>query len=138
MRPHPPLHCPLLSQIPHILGTLNFVGVSNVSLICLDLLPRIQEMTQNFVEYFNIGVLTCGVGTLDPHQVPPQDTHAQLAAEGGLPGILAGRKCVPFCHHPLLGDTEVSPINCHKTVIEDIPPFFIIEEDLWVAVGGGG
>ncbi len=71
MRPHPPLHCPLLRQIPHILGTLDFVGVSNIPLVGLNSLPRVQEMMQNFVENFDISVLTHGVGTLDPYQVHP-------------------------------------------------------------------
>jgi hypothetical protein len=49
--PHPPLHCPLHRRIPHILGTLDFVGVSNVPLVGLDLLPLVvQNMTQHFVE----------------------------------------------------------------------------------------
>ncbi len=94
MRPHPPLHCPLLSRIPHILGTLNFVGVSDIPLVGLNLLPRVQKMTQHFVEYFNISELTRWVWTLDPHQVTPQDTHAQLIAEGGFPSVLVGRECI--------------------------------------------
>jgi hypothetical protein len=78
MHPHPPLHPPLIRQIPHILGTLDFVGLSKVPLFGLNSLPRVQEMTQNFVEDFDISVLTHRVGTLDPHQIPPQDTHASL------------------------------------------------------------
>jgi hypothetical protein len=39
-------------------------------------------------------------------------------------------KCVPFCSHHLLMDTEVSPINCHETVIEDIPRFLTVEVNL--------
>ncbi len=72
MRPHPPLHHPLLSRIHHILGTLNFVGVSDVPLIGLDLLPPVQKMMQYFVEYFNISELTSWVWTLDPHQFTPR------------------------------------------------------------------
>jgi hypothetical protein len=66
-RPHPPLHCPLLRRIPHILWTLDFVGVSNVTLVGLNSLPRVQKMMQYFVENFDISVLKCRVGTLDPH-----------------------------------------------------------------------
>jgi hypothetical protein len=72
MRPQPPLHRPILHCIAHILGALDFVGVSDVPLVCLDLLPRVQEMMQDFVEYCNMILLTRGVGTLDPHQVPPR------------------------------------------------------------------
>jgi hypothetical protein len=69
--PHPPLHHPLLSWIPHILETLNFVGVLGVPLVGLDLLPRVQKMMQYVSEYSNISELTCWVWTLDSQQVPP-------------------------------------------------------------------
>jgi hypothetical protein len=36
-----------------------------------------------------------------------------------------------------LGDTEVSPINCHETVVEDIPLFLTIKEDLRAGGQGG-
>ncbi len=49
-----------------------------------------------------------------------------------------GRECITFCCYPLLGDTEVSSIDCHETVVEDIPLFLIIEYDLRDAAGGGG
>ena len=93
---------------------------------------------QDFVKYFYISVHTHWVGTLDPHQVPPQDTHAQLIAEGGFPCVLVGCKCIPYCCHPLLGDTEVSPIDCHETVVEDIPHFLTVKVDLWLTVRWGG
>ena len=77
---------------------------------------------------------------MDPGSTPghPQDTHAQLVAEGGFPRILVGCECVPFSRRPLLGDTEVSPNDCHETVVEDIPLFLTIKEDLREATGGGG
>ncbi len=123
MRPHPLLHRPLLCRTPHILGILDFVGVSNVPLVGRDLLPPVQKLMQNFVKYFDINVLTHRVGTLDPHQVSPQDTHAQVVAEGGFPRIFVGLECIPFYRRPLLGDMEVSPINCHETVLRTSPFF---------------
>jgi hypothetical protein len=95
-------------------------------------------MTQNFVKKIDIRVLTRGVGTLDPHQVSSQDTHIRLVAKGGFPCVLVVRKCVPFCHLPLLGDTEVSPIDCHETVVEDIPLFLTVKVDLRGGGGGDG
>jgi hypothetical protein len=68
---------------------------------------------------------------------PPQYTHAQLVAEGGLPCILVGCECIPFCCRPLLGDTEVSLIGCHETVIEETPLFSTVKKDLWEMAGGG-
>ncbi len=82
--------------------------------------------------------LPAGLGTLDSHQVPP--THAQLVAEGRFPRVLVGCKCIPFCHHPLLWDKEVSPIDCHETVVVDIPLFLTFKVNLRLRVrrGGGG
>ncbi len=111
MHPHPPLYCPRLRRIPHILGTLDFVGVSAVPFVGLNLLARVQKMMQHFFEYVDIREHTHGVGTLDPHQVPPRDTHAQLVVEGRFPRIFVGCKCIPFYCHPLWGDTEVSPTH---------------------------
>ncbi len=53
-------------------------------------------MRQNFVEYFDIHEIAHRVRTLDPHQVPPQDTHAQPVAEGRFPCMYVGGKCIPF------------------------------------------
>ncbi len=114
MRPHPPLHCPLLCQIPHILGKPNFVGVSNVPLVGLDSLHRVKKMMQHFVEYFNIRELTLWVWTLDPHQVTPQDTHTQLVVEGGFPPSEVQSKMIIMGH-------QIS--SCHVPVVRS---FFIL------------
>ncbi len=66
------------------------------------------------------------------------DQNFVLQREGGFPRILVGRECDPFCCRPLLGDTEVGPINCHETDVEDIPLFLTVKVDLWLRVWQGG
>ncbi len=67
-----------------------------VPLVGLDPLARLEEVTQHFVKYFNVGILTGRVRPLDPHKVPREDVHPQRIAQGGLPRILMGRKGVPL------------------------------------------
>ena len=131
MHPHPPLHCHLFFQIPHILGALDLVLVPDISFICLYLLAQVKEVMQHFIKNCNIIMLTSGVETLDPHLIPSQNTDTQLISESGLPSLLVGSKRVPLCCHPLLWNVEVCPINCHETVIEDVIFFLTIEVNLW-------
>ncbi len=55
---------------------------------------------------------------------------------------MCGTQLHSFCCHPLLGDGEVSPINCHETVIEGFLLFFTVKVDLqlrgWQEVGVWG
>jgi hypothetical protein len=139
MHPHPPLHCQLLRRITHILGRLDFVGVSNVPLVCLNSLPWVQKMMQNFVEYFDIHELTRGVGTLDPHQVPPQDTHAQLVVEGGFPCIFVDVNQFPFVAAPFWGTQKLVPSTVIRQSLR-ISPFFQLSKLICgeeAAVAGG-
>jgi len=85
--PHPPLHSPIFCR------TLDFVGVAAVPLISLDPLTRLEEIKQNLVENFNVGILTGRVWPLDPHQVPCEDVNAQHVAQGRLPRVLPFEGC---------------------------------------------
>ena len=58
MHPCPPLHRPILCQIRVVPGALYFVGVAVVALVGLDPLARLEEVTQNIVGNFNVGILT--------------------------------------------------------------------------------
>jgi hypothetical protein len=58
MRPCPPLHRQILCQIRIVPGALYFVGVAVVALVGLDPLARLEEVTQNIVGNFNVGILT--------------------------------------------------------------------------------
>ena len=69
-RPHPPLHRPILRRIRVIARAFDFVRVAVVPLVGLDPLAQLEEVPQNLVENFNVGILTGRVRPLDPHQVP--------------------------------------------------------------------
>ena len=78
----------------------------------------------------NVVILTRWVWALDPYQVPFKDGDPQLVAEGGFPRVLVGPKGVSLNRVSLLGDVEVSPVDCHKTVVADVPVFSTFEVDL--------
>ena len=99
---------------------LPFGGCGSRFLIGLDLRARLKKITENLVQYFNVGILTGRVRPLDPYQVPCEDVHPQLVAQGGLPCVLVGREGVLLCCGSLLGDAEVGSIDCHPAVIEHV------------------
>jgi hypothetical protein len=137
MRPHPPLHRPILRRICVVSRTFDFVGVAAVPLVGLDPLARLEEVTQHFVKYINVGILTGRVRPLDPHQVPREDVHPQLIAQGGLPRILMGREGVPLRRGSLLGDAEVRALHGHRAVVEHVMRAQPALEDN-LRRGGGG
>jgi hypothetical protein len=56
-------------------------------LVGLDPLAQLKKVHEDFVENFNVGIVTGMVGTLDPHQVPRGDVEAQLVAQGDFPAF---------------------------------------------------
>ncbi len=88
-----------------------------VALVGLDPLARLEEVPQNLVENFNVGLLTSRVWPLNPNQVPREDVDAQLVAKGGLPCVFVGRKGVPLLRNSLLRDSEVGSVDGHCAVI---------------------
>jgi hypothetical protein len=119
-RPHPPLHSPILCRICVIPRTFDFVRVAAVPLVVLDPLARLEEITQNLVENFNVGILTGRIRTLDPYQVPRENVDPQLLAQGGIPRVLVGCKGVPLCRNSLLRDAEVRTAHSHCAVVEHV------------------
>ena len=137
----PPRHRPTLCRVARVRRAHDFVGMPRVPLVRLDPLARVEKIAEDLVKYSNVGKLTRGVWALDSYQVPPKDTNPQLVAEGGLPRVLVGPEGVSRRRGSLLGDTEVRPVDCHKTVVEDVPLFSTFELDLWRRRrrrGGGG
>jgi hypothetical protein len=116
-----------------------FIHVPDKPIVGIDQLTRVDEVKQNLIKYFDVSVLTSGAGAMDPHQVLPQDTKAELVAKGRLAVVLVGCKGVPLCCYYLLQDAEVDPINCHETVVEDIAFLSTVKVDLWwLEVAGAG
>jgi len=54
------------------------------------------------------------------YQVPREDVHPQLVAQGGLPRVLVGREGVPLRRGSRLQGAEVYPVDCHCAVVEHI------------------
>ena len=119
-RPYPPLHCPIFCRIHVVPGAFDFVGVAGVALVGLDPLAWLKEVTQNLVKDFNVSILVCRLGTLDPHQVPCKDVYPQLVPQGGLPCVFVGCKSVPLLCGSLLQDLEVGSIDGHRAVVVHI------------------
>ena len=113
----PRRHRPTLVRVARVRGAHDFIGVPRVPFVRLDPLAWVEEVAQNFIKNCNVRELTRGVRALDPHQVPPQDAHAQLVAEGGLPGVFVGPERVTLNCGSLLLDQEVRPIDCDQTVV---------------------
>ena len=122
MRSHPPLHRPILRRIYVVPRTFVFFRVAGVPIIGLDPLARLEKITKTLVIYFNVGILTVTgrVWPLDPYQVPHEDVHPHLIAQGGLPRELVGREGVPLRRGSLLRDAEVRPIDCNRAVVEHV------------------
>ncbi len=92
---------------------------------------------QNHIKDFDVGVLTSRFGALDSHQILPQDTDAQLVAEGGLAIVLVGYEGISLCCYSLFWDAAVNPINSHETVIENIALLLTVKVDLWWSEAAG-
>ena len=116
--PYPPLHPPILLRIRVVARAFDFdfVGVAAVPLVGLDPLARLEEITQNLVKNFNVGILTGRVRPLDPHQVPCEmstTASSYRVPKGRLPRVLVGTKGTPLRRNSLLG-------NCHRAVVEHV------------------
>ena len=125
------LHPLVGRMIAGVVGALDLVGAADVAIVGFDALAGLEPVAQDLVEDLDVRPVAGGVGALDPHQVPPQDRDAQLVSQGGLPGVLVGPEWVSLNRQSLLGDTEVRPIDCHETVVADVPFFSTFEVDLW-------
>ncbi len=81
-----------------------YVGIKYLPIILMFTIGKKRVSDEHLIKNFNVGVLTgrVGVGTLNPHQVPPPNTHPQLVAEG--PPLHTKKIIIfpsPQCHHCL-------------------------------------
>ncbi len=112
-RPDVALHLEVLDGVDIVLEALDLVRVPAVTIVGLDAFVWLEEVRQIGGEDLDVGPRPGGVQALDPHQVAHQNVNTQLVAKGGLPRILVGPKRVALLCSPLLGDTEVHPIQQH-------------------------
>jgi hypothetical protein len=83
VRPDAALHLEVLGGIHVVLGALDLVRMLAVAIVSLNALARLKKVCQVRGEDLDVRPRTGGVRALDPHQVPHQDIHPQLVAEGG-------------------------------------------------------
>ncbi len=105
------LHPLVLDGVAQVVWALNLVGGANVVVVGLDTLARLEELPKDIVEDLDVGELPGWIGTLDPHQVPTQNTYPNLIPEGGLARALVGSKPVAGGCLPCLRDPKIRPID---------------------------
>ena len=95
-RSHTGLLWLVLDGVTWVVRTLDLVGCTNVSVVSLDALTWFEELAEDPVADLNIRPQTSWVWTVDPYQLPPENTHPDLVPEGGFSRILVGGEGVPF------------------------------------------
>ncbi len=105
------LHPLVLDRVAWVVRALDLVGGANVAIVGLNALARLKEVPKDLVEDLDVGELSGWIGTLDPHQVPTQNTYPGLVPEGGLARILVGGKPVACGCLPCLRDPKICPID---------------------------
>ena len=94
--------------------------MSAIATICLHMLIGVQEVCQAIVEYCYIIPLACGIWAFNPYQMAGPDADAELIPECRLTSILVRCVDIAFCGSSFLIDTEVSTVDAHQTVIQDV------------------
>ncbi len=84
---------------------------SDVAVFGLIVLARLKEVRKDLVENLDVSELFGWIGTLDPHQVPTQNTHSYLVPEGRLECILVRGKPVASGCLLCLQDMKIGPID---------------------------
>ena len=84
---------------------------TNESIVCLHALIGLEMAHKGVSEYIDIRPISTRKRTIDPHNIPSQDTKSYFITESRLLELVAieGRMVV--------SNLEVSSINCTKTVI---------------------
>ena len=90
------LHHPVLRRVAVIVRALYLVRAPDVAVVGLDTLSWLKAVCENAVKNCNVGVLTRGVGSRDPNQIPRENIHPELVAKRGLAGIFKGAEGVPL------------------------------------------
>ncbi len=127
----------VLDGVAGIVRALDLVRCTDISIVSLNALARLKEVAEDLVEDLDVRPGTCGVRTIDPNEIPPENTHPDLVPKGGLPGLLVGSEGVPLRRRPCLGDAKVRPVDCHETIVEDVSILSPLEVHLQCRVGRG-
>jgi hypothetical protein len=127
----------VLDAIAWIVGALDLVRCTDISIVGLDPLTRLEEVAEDLVKDLDVRPGTCGVRSIDPDEIPPKNTHPDLVPQGRLPRILVGREGVPLGRRPCLGDAKVRPVDGHQAIVKDVSILSPLEVHLQCRVGRG-
>ena len=127
---HTRLHSLVGDGVARVVWALDLVGCANVAAVGLDALAWLEEVADDLVKCLDVRPRTGGVRSIDPHEVPPEDTHPDLVSESRLPCVLVGPKGVPRDCSPRLRDPKVRPVDGHQAAVVDITFLAPFEVDL--------
>jgi hypothetical protein len=82
------------------------------------------------VWFFYVGILTCWIGSLDPHQIPLKYANTKLAPKSVFPCKLVQGKRVALLSRALLGDATVNAITAHKAIVDAAALFPVLKKYL--------
>ncbi len=78
------LHPLVFYWVARIVRALDLVGGATISIVSLDPLTLLKEVTEDLFKNSNAIEASGWVGTLDSYQAPPHNTYPNLLAEGRL------------------------------------------------------
>ena len=90
------LHHPVLRRVAVVVRALYLVWAPDIAIVGLDTLSWLEAVCENTDKNCNIGILTHGVGSQDPNQIPRENIHPELVVKRGLAGIFEGAEGVPL------------------------------------------
>ncbi len=84
----------VLDGVARVVWALDLVRGANIAIVGLDAFASLEKLPKDLVEDLDVSEPRGWIGTLDPHQVPTQNTYPDLVSEGGLACLLVGGKPV--------------------------------------------
>ncbi len=134
-RSHTGLLWLVLHWVAWVERALDLVRCTDISIVGLDPLARLEEVAEDLVEDLDVRPGTCGVWTIDLNEIPPENTHPDLVPQCRLPRVLVRSEGVPLCRRPCLGDAKVRAVDGHQTIVEDVSILSPLEVHLLCRVG---
>ena len=75
-------------------------------------------------------ILTCWIGSLNPHRIPLKYVNTKLIPKSAFPCKLVQGKRVALLSRALLGDEAVGAIDAHKAIVVAAALFPVLKNNL--------
>ena len=98
VRLHMTLYSLIGDRVARVVRAHDLVHCAGVAVVGLNAIAWLEEVAEDLVKD-----LDGRVRSIDPHKVPPKDTHPNLMSVGGLPCILVGCEGIPRDAAPSAG-----------------------------------